>query len=121
MSESRPARLPRRITTGDIADPGHLIHATWWWAALDARAATSPQMVEQVKEHSDKEDTLNKLPDWVVSKEHPSSTGHVGKKEESAIVNIAYVRSAIAGIPCRTEDALPAMMTRFNHRQTVWR
>lgn len=64
-----------------------------------------------MKQDFEKEGTLNKLADRVVSEERPDSARQVAKKEESVIVNSVNVRDFIMGMPSLIEDALTATMT----------
>lgn len=73
---------------------------------------TNPQTAEPTTQDYEREKTLKKLVDRVVSEEHQASGGHGAQMEVSETVKAANVRDAILGIPYLTEDALVAIMTR---------
>lgn len=69
MLERRHSRSSRPDTTGGVADPEQSMRATCRLVGQHTRAATNPDTAELAKQHSNHEETLNKLADHVASLE----------------------------------------------------
>lgn len=111
MSESRNSRLPRLTTTGDVADPKRMMRAIQQSTTRKAPEVSSLQTAEPTRQEPDKEDTMNKLADHVVSEERPASGGRAVKIKVSQTVKGANVRDSIADIGYLMENVLTTIMT----------
>lgn len=67
--------------------------------------------MEPIEQDFEKEHTLNKLADHVVSEKGPALGENVEKKKESVIVKADSAKDTIAGIPYLIEVSLTAMLT----------